>query len=86
MLEFKRVIETDKIQMALSLFNDLIVSEAIRMSIPLLDLRQIFVELGDYANPIEPSTQGGKKMASAIAQIILDDSAIQKVTRIYGRP
>jgi lysophospholipase L1-like esterase len=72
--------------MALSLFNDVIVSEAIRMSIPVLDLRQIFTELGDYANPIEPSVQGGGKMAAAIAQIIVGNPANLKISRIYGSP
>ena len=70
--------------MALSLFNDVIVSEAIRMSIPVLDLRQIFNESADYANPIEPSTQGGSKMASAIARIVSGDSALQNGILIYG--
>ena len=62
--------------MALSLFNDVILTEAMRMRLPVLDLRQIMDEASDYANPIEPSAHGGEKMAKAISQILLgiDDS------------
>ena len=57
--------------MALSLFNDVILTEAMRMRLPVLDLRQIMDEDSDYANPIEPSAHGGEKMAKAISQILL---------------
>ena len=58
---------------ALSLFNDAIVLEAARVSIPVLDLRFIFTKPADYANPYEPSAKGGKKLASAIAGLVLKD-------------
>jgi hypothetical protein len=35
----------------------------------LIDLRIICSEDGDYANPIEPSVQGGLKIARAIASL-----------------
>ena len=62
--------------MALSLFNDVIISEAMAMRLPVLDLRPIMDEDSDYANEIEPSSRGGEKMAQAIARILLgnDDS------------
>ena len=69
--------------MALSLFNDVIVSEAIRMSIPVLDLRQIFSEPGDYANSIEPSVHGGAKMATVIAGLVSEDQRYVSSTQIY---
>ena len=72
--------------MALSLFNDVIVSEATRMRIPLLDLRKIFSEPADYANSIEPSAHGGAKMASAIAQIILGNFDRHDGSWVYGDP
>lgn len=52
---------------ALSLFNDAITRAAFARSLPLIDLRLICAEPADYANPIEPSEQGGAKIASAIA-------------------
>ena len=61
--------------MALSLFNDVILTEAMQMHLPVLDLRQIFDEASDYANEIEPSAHGGEKMATAIAAIVSGNAA-----------
>jgi lysophospholipase L1-like esterase len=54
------------IRTALALFNDEISRAAFSRGLALIDLRLICNEEGDYANPIEPSVQGGAKMASAI--------------------
>jgi lysophospholipase L1-like esterase len=55
---------------ALTVFNDCIVRAAFAHGLPLLDLRLICTEAGDYANPIEPSAQGGEKIARAIAEFV----------------
>ena len=57
---------------ALGLFNDIIVEEASLRLLPILDIRAIFTDSGDYANPIEPSVQGGQKLADEIAGLIDD--------------
>ncbi len=57
---------------ALGLFNDVIVEEASLRLLPILDIRAIFTDSGDYANPIEPSVQGGQKLADEIAGLIDD--------------
>lgn len=57
------------IKAALSLFNDRITRAAFSGSLPLVDLRLICNEDADYANPIEPSVEGGDKMARAIARL-----------------
>jgi hypothetical protein len=54
----------------LTVFNDCIVRAAFANGLPLLDLRLICTEAGDYANPIEPSAQGGEKIARAIAGFV----------------
>ena len=56
------------LQTALSLFNDVIVREAMRRHLPVLDLREILTEAGDYSvvSPIEPSSQGGEKLAAQL--------------------
>ncbi len=51
----------------LALFNDVIIRVAARRGLALLDLRLICDEDADFANPIEPSTAGGAKIATAIA-------------------
>jgi hypothetical protein len=58
------------IRTALSVFNDIITRAAFGEGLPLIDLRLICNEEDDYANPIEPSAQGGAKMAHAIAGLI----------------
>jgi lysophospholipase L1-like esterase len=55
---------------ALTVFNDCIVRAAFVHRLPLLDLRLICTEEGDYANPIEPSAQGGEKIARAIVRLV----------------
>jgi hypothetical protein len=57
---------------ALSLFNDVITTEGITRGIPIVDLRRVCVESGDYSpiSPIEPSSQGGEKIASAIKRML----------------
>jgi hypothetical protein len=55
---------------ALALFNDVISRAAFRRGLPLVDLRLICSGPADYANPIEPSTLGGEKIAGVIAALI----------------
>ena len=55
---------------ALTLLNDVITREAGSRGLPLLDLRTLFDEDADFANPIEPSAQGGEKLARAILQVV----------------
>ena len=60
------------LQTALCLFNDTIVREAHATHVPIIDLRNICTEAGDYSavSPIEPSAQGGEKIAKAIAAML----------------
>lgn len=55
-------------KLALSIFNDCIIGEAIASHLRLIDLRMIFEEDKDYATPIEPSEKGGEKLAGAILE------------------
>ena len=55
---------------ALTVFNDCIIRLAFSHRIPLLDLRFVCTEEGDYANPIEPSARGGEKIARAIVETV----------------
>ena len=56
------------IKAGVALFNDVILREAIRHGLPVLDLRLVCTEFSDYSaqSPIEPSSQGGAKIAAAI--------------------
>jgi hypothetical protein len=55
---------------ALSIFNDVIAREAFKRGLALIDLRLICNEPEDYANPIEPSSRGGEKIAAAITEVV----------------
>jgi hypothetical protein len=55
---------------ALATLNDRITREAFTRGLPLIDLRLICSRDEDYANPIEPSVQGGRKIAAAIAALV----------------
>ena len=59
----------------LALYNDVSTRGAFAHGLPLVDLRLICSEPGDYANPIEPSAQGGEKIAAAIARLVESGSA-----------
>jgi hypothetical protein len=61
----QRVIRT-----ALAIFNDCITRAAFARAVSLIDLRLICDEDADYANPIEPSVQGGAKIARAVAAFL----------------
>jgi lysophospholipase L1-like esterase len=56
----------------LSLFNDIITRHAFRTGVPLLDLRRVCRDAGDYSrlSPIEPSRQGGERIAHALASLL----------------
>lgn len=58
-------------QTALIVFNDVILQTACKYNLPFIELRQICNEPDDYANPIEPSVQGGHKIARAIRDKLL---------------
>jgi hypothetical protein len=55
-------------RVALMMFNDIILRAAFARRISVIDLRFICTEAADYANPIEPSGSGGRKIAAAIAR------------------
>lgn len=51
----------------IAIFNDAITRAVRAHGWPIIELRDLFTSAADYANPIEPSVQGGAKMARAIA-------------------
>jgi len=48
------------------MLNDIIFSTAATYKVDVLELRNIFTNPEDYANPIEPSHKGGEKLATGI--------------------
>jgi hypothetical protein len=70
----------------LCLFNDVILLEAFRARVPVIDLRLLCTEPADYApsSPIEPSVFGGGKIARAIARVVAGHDFSQAGTHVYS--
>lgn len=73
-------------QTGLALFNEVILREAARAGVPVLDLRLICDEAADYApiSPIEPSVAGGGKIARAVARVVVDHDFAAGGCRVYA--
>ena len=71
----------------LSLFNDVIVREAARERLPVLDLRLVCDEPRDYSavSPIEPSQHGGNKIATAVAYAVASHDFGRRESVVYGK-
>ena len=70
---------------ALTIFNDGILVHAFAAGLPVLDLRLICHEDADYANPLEPSVQGGAKIAAAIIRLLAEHDFTRRRSEVYGR-
>jgi hypothetical protein len=75
--EYQRIVST-----ALKVFNDAILRVAIEHSLTVIDLRLLFSDARDYANPIEPSSRGGEKIARVIAAVVTGSNAHAPSARV----
>lgn len=64
-------------------FNDVILRGAVAAGLPVVDLRLIFTEPADYANPIEPSARGGEKLARVLARAVTEHDFAAGRTVVY---
>ena len=69
----------------LALFNDVITRAAFTHGLPVLDLRLVCDEDADFANPIEPSAQGGDKIAAAIARLVAEHDFGRRRSELFVR-
>jgi len=75
--DFQRLAST-----ALSVFNDAILRVAFEHRLDVIDLRLVCNEAADYANPIEPASHGGQKIAQVICEVLVDGG--RNVARVHG--
>ena len=68
---------------ALPAFNDVVTRVAVRRGLPVVDLRTAFVAPDDYANPIEPSVAGGRKLAGLIRRVVTAHDFAAGGSRFY---
>jgi len=64
--DYQRLIST-----ALMVFNDVILRVGIEFGLTMIDLRLVCSSPEDYANPIEPSSIGGAKIARSIVSVTM---------------
>jgi hypothetical protein len=69
----------------LTIFNDVIARQAFARGLPLIDLRLVCNEDADYANPIEPSSRGGEKIARAIARLLAEHDFSRRRSEAFVR-
>jgi hypothetical protein len=77
-------LEAPLARVALMMFNDVILRVAVAHRLRAIDLRQVCTEAADYANPIEPSGSGGRKIAAAIAKALGVAGREEGHARIYA--
>jgi len=77
---------TPDLKTALSLFNDVIVRQGVKRGLQIIDLREVCAVAADYSpvSPIEPSSEGGQKIAQAIWNAMNARDAADGVCRIAG--
>ena len=64
-------------------FNDVILRVGIEFGLAMIDLRFVCSSPADYANPIEPSSIGGAKIARAIVGLLSSGHLEDSVARIF---
>jgi hypothetical protein len=74
---FQRTVST-----VLMVFNDVIFRVGIESRLPIIDLRFVCSASVDYANPIEPSSVGGAKIARTIVNLVSAGYANGAETRV----
>jgi len=76
----------EKALSALALLNEVILEEAAVRKLPVIDLRVICNEVGDYStvSPIEPSEQGGEKIVRVINTVLNNHDFNASETRVYA--
>ena len=70
---------------ALSMFNEVILREAILARVTIIDLRLVCSERSDYSelSPIEPSRVGGEKIAAVLGNLLLGNSSPGNVVQLH---
>uniref|UniRef100_A0A7S3UYP9 SGNH hydrolase-type esterase domain-containing protein n=1 Tax=Heterosigma akashiwo TaxID=2829 RepID=A0A7S3UYP9_HETAK len=60
-----------------------ILSEGKRRGLPVIDLRKVFTQVRDYANPIEPGVPGGDKLSENLIHVLNSHDFAAGRHRVY---
>ena len=71
---------------ALAFFNEVILKEATKLGVPIIDLRIVCDNSDDYSSisPIEPSKEGGRKISDQILRVFNDHDFESKTVHVYS--
>lgn len=69
---------------ALTVFNDTIIQTAVARQLQVIELRQLIHQPRDYANPIEPSSHGGEKLARTLVRLATESNRPEQGAHIIG--
>lgn len=69
---------------AMAVFDDRILRVALEEGLPVIELRAVCARPEDYANPIEPSSVGGEKIARAVARLVTEHDFASGRTAVYA--
>jgi hypothetical protein len=69
---------------AMTVFDDRILRIALDHRLPVIELRAVCSSPADYANPIEPSSVGGEKIARTIARVVAEHDFAARRCVVYG--
>jgi hypothetical protein len=69
---------------AMAVFDDRILRVALEHGLPVIELRAVCNRPENYANPIEPSSIGGEKIARAIVRAATEHDFAARRTVIYA--
>ena len=73
-----------RVGVALTVFNDVILRVATENDLTVIDLRLVCSSAADYANPIEPSSVGGEKIAGAIVGAVTAPAGTTRGARVIA--
>ena len=65
-----------RVAVALTVFNDVIIRTAVDNHLTVIDLRLVCCMPRDYANPIEPSSFGGEKIAKTVVRAVTQRESV----------
>jgi hypothetical protein len=65
------------------LLADAVVRVATRFHLPVIDWHRVVTQLEDFANPSEPSSVGGQKMAEMVVMVVKQHSFSSQVSVVY---
>ncbi len=76
--------QQQRVTVALTVFNDVILRTAVRHRLAVIELRLVCTEPEDYANPIEPSAKDGDRIAQVIARSVLEPARLGDAARVLA--